>query len=88
MHAFLNYLPHLCTRDWRSLSAVACVFFCEGRKALLERARARTALAVLAVEEKRMEIQFQRANNVIDIGQKLEKIKDPQLRKKCAEFCT
>jgi hypothetical protein len=84
MREFLKALPYLCGRAWQSLSEAACMFFSEGRQALLERARARTALVVLAVEEKRREIQFQHANNVIDFVQKLEKIKGPQLRKKCA----
>jgi hypothetical protein len=84
MREFLKALPHLCGRAWESLSAVACVFYRAGQQALLERARARTDLAVLVVKQKRIESQFQHANNVIDLAEKLEKIKDPELRKKCA----
>jgi hypothetical protein len=66
-----EFLAYFFDRAWQSLSAVACVFFSEGRQALLVLVRARTALAVLAIEQKRMEIQFQRANNGIDFVQKL-----------------
>lgn len=75
-------LSRLCLRACQSLWAIACVFYRDGRQALLERARARTELEVLAVEQKRMEIDFQRANHVIDLFQKAEKINDPKLREK------
>jgi hypothetical protein len=65
---------------WRGLSAVACVFYCEGRQSLLERDRARTDLEWLAVEKKRMEIEFLRFNNMVDLVQRLENIEDPHLR--------
>jgi hypothetical protein len=79
---FVRALPNLCNRAWQSFAGVFCIFYPEGRQALLERARARTDLEVLAVEQKRMEIEFQRANNVIDLVQKVEKIKDSEVREK------
>jgi hypothetical protein len=81
MREFLMALPNLCIRAWPSLLAGACMFYREGRQALLERTRARTDLEMLAVQEKRMELEFQRANNAIDLVQRLEQIKDPHLRK-------
>lgn len=82
MHEFLKELPNIFIRVWRSLSAVGCLFFREGRQALLDRARARTDLEVLAVQQKRMEIEFQRASKAIDLVQQVEKIKDPQIRER------
>jgi hypothetical protein len=46
----------------------------------LERDRARTDLEWLAVEKKRMEIEFLRFNNMVDLVQRLENIEDPHLR--------
>jgi hypothetical protein len=85
MSGFLWRLPHLCARAWRSLSAVACLFYCEGRQALLERTKARTDLEKLAVKKTRMELEFQHSNNVVDLIQKVEKIKDPHLLAKMKE---
>lgn len=82
MREFLKYLPDLCIRAWRSISAIACLFYQEGRQNVLERNKARTELEVLAVEEKRMEIEYQRANNAVDLVKKVESIKDGQLRKR------
>jgi hypothetical protein len=73
---FLLALPNLGRRAWRSLGTVVCTFYREGRQALLERTRARTDLELLAVEQKRMKIHVQHANNLIDLAQKIEKIKD------------
>jgi hypothetical protein len=74
MHELLKALLNLRS----SLAAVFCVFYREGRQALLERAKARTDLDKLAVREKRMEIESQR----IELIQKVAKIKDPYLREK------
>lgn len=82
MGEFPNTLPRLFIRSLRSLVAIACVFYRQGRQFLLELAKARTDLAMLAVEQKRLEIEYQRANHVIDLVQKVEKIKNPQLREK------
>jgi hypothetical protein len=84
MREFLLAMPTLCIRAWRSLLVVACVFYREGRQALLERAQARTDLEVLATEQKRMEMEFQRANHVVDLVQKVERIIDPQLRERAS----
>jgi hypothetical protein len=66
----------------RSLSAIACIFYAAGREALLRRVEARTELEELAVKEKRLKIQAQHANSMIDVVQRIEKIKDAQLREK------
>ena len=80
MQAFLSKLAQFCIRAGRSLSAVACMFYPAGREALLRRSKARTELEELAVEQKKLEIASQRANIAIELVQKVEKIKDPQLR--------
>jgi hypothetical protein len=67
---------------WRSRSPWAVVFYRRGRDAFLGRAEARTELEKLAVEEKRHQLAKQRANDVIDLMLKVERIKDPKLRKK------
>ena len=69
-------------RSWRRLSSSACVLYARGREALLRRAEARTELEELAVEEKRQQLAKQRADDVIDIMLKVERIKDAQLREK------
>jgi hypothetical protein len=81
MRVALNVL-HFLYCCWRSLRAFVCIFYLDGRDALLRRAKARTELEELAVEQKRLEIESQRANNVIELVQKVEKIKDPQLRER------
>ena len=67
---------------WRRLLSGVCAFYARGREALLRRAEARTELEELAVEEKRQLLAKQRANDVIDIMLKVERIKDAQLREK------
>jgi hypothetical protein len=69
-------------RSWRRPSSSAIVFYARGREALLRRAEARTQLEDLAVQEKRQQLAKQRANDVIDLMLKVERIKDPQLREK------
>src|SRR5260370_35666904 len=80
MAKFLKIRPEVWKRGSRSLSALVCTLYPAGREALLRRANARTALEELAVEQKRLEINVTRANKVLDLVQKVEKIKDPQLR--------
>ena len=48
----------------------------------MDSVRARADLLMLAVEKERMEIEFQRVNNVVDLAEKVEKIKDRQLRER------
>jgi len=82
MYKRLKIFLKFCKRLWRSILLVACVFHREGQQALLDSVRARADLLLLAVEQKRVEIEFQRANNIVDLAQNVEKIKDPQLRQK------
>jgi hypothetical protein len=88
MRLFLTAIPQICVRAWRSLSAATWVLFSESRQALIERSRARTDLEKLAVEQKRDEIAFKRASRALDLAQKVEKIKDPQLREKAKAAIT
>ena len=80
MQFFPKNLLQLLLRAWRGFSAIGCLFYQEGRSSLLLRNMARTELEILNVEQKRLEIEFQRANGMIDLAQKVEKIKDPLLR--------
>ncbi len=70
-----------CKRVWRKLLAVVCVVYREGRQALLDTVRAQADLKILEVEKRRIDVEFQPANNVADLAQKLDKIEDPQLRR-------
>jgi hypothetical protein len=88
MRKFLKTLPGFCFRAWRGLSAVASALYPEAREELLRRTRARTDLDELAVAQKKMELEFQYANNVVDLVQKLEKIKDPEMREKARAAIT
>jgi hypothetical protein len=54
------------------LCIVACVFYSEVRRALVDRFIAQTDLLKLDAEKKRMEIEFKRANNVIELVRKVE----------------
>jgi hypothetical protein len=68
------------TTAFKSLSNILPFFYSEGRTALLERVRAKTELEKLAVEQKRTDIAFERANKYVDLAQKVAKIKDPWVR--------
>ena len=67
---------------FRSLTAIVPLFYDEGRQALLDRVRAATELQRLGVEEKRMQLTFEQANKLIDLVQKIDKIKDPAIRER------
>jgi hypothetical protein len=73
---------------WRSLSSIALVFYSEGRDALLTRARARTEIEVIAAEQRRLELEHQRASMAIDLVTKVEKIKDAQLKERVKNVIT
>jgi UDP-N-acetylglucosamine transferase subunit ALG13 len=73
---------------FNSLSNILIVFYGEGRTALLERARAKTALAKLDVEKKRTDLAFSQANKSIDLAQKVAKIKNPWVRQQAEKAIT
>ncbi len=68
------------TTAFKSLSNILPLFYSEVRTAIIERAQAKTELAKLAVEEKRTDIAFNRANKYVELAQKVGKIKDPCVR--------
>jgi hypothetical protein len=68
------------TAGFKSLSIIFPLFYSEGRTALLERLRAQTELKKLAAEQKRTCVVFDRANKILDLTQKIAKIKDPWQR--------
>ncbi len=68
------------TPAFKSLLNIFPLFYSEGRTALLERIRAKTDIAKLAVEQTRADIAFERANKCIDLARKIAKIKDPWVR--------
>jgi hypothetical protein len=67
---------------FRALSQIAPAFFEEGRRAIIERARATTTLKQLEAEQKQDEIVIKKMHGMIDIAKALEKIKDPNVREK------
>jgi len=67
---------------FKSLLYIAPLFYQEGRQALLENIRATTDLKKLDVKAKEMDLTFQSANRLVDLVQKIEKIKDTQTRQK------
>ena len=82
MRSLLGLLAEALVWIRRNSSNVASTIYAPGREALLRRTEARTRLEELAVDQKRAEIEMQRAKNVIDLVQKIEKIKDPGLRER------
>jgi hypothetical protein len=64
-----------------SLVYIAPLFYEDGRQAILERIRATTDLKKLDVKTKEMDL----AAKIIDLVQKVEKIKDPHVREKVRE---
>jgi hypothetical protein len=67
---------------FRSLANIVPLFYEEGRQALLERMRANTELAKLTVKEKEDKLSFDRANKLVELVQKVEKIKDPHVKER------
>lgn len=65
---------------YTSLSCIASLFYDEGRQALLKRVRANTELKKIEVEQKKVDLNFRQATNLIELIQKIEKIKDPHIR--------
>jgi hypothetical protein len=63
-----------------TLSLIGPLFYDEGRQALLSRLRATTELKWLEVKQKSDDITLQGANRLIDMIQKVEKIKNQALR--------
>lgn len=68
------------TTALRSLTGIAPLFFDEGRQAVVSRVRASTELKQLEVTQKTFDINLQRANAMIDLSNKIEKIKDPSFK--------
>jgi hypothetical protein len=66
----------------RYISVIPCLFYGAGRDALLRSAEARARSLELDVEHKQLEIEMKRATNILDLIQRVEKIKDPKLREK------
>jgi hypothetical protein len=68
-----------------SLVYIAPLFYDEGRQAILESVRATRDLKKLEVKTKEMDLTFQGAAKIIDLVQRVEKIKDPHVREKVRE---
>ena len=65
---------------WNTLKNIGPLFFDEGRQAIVERARATTELQQIEVDRKRFDTNLHKANSLIDLYQKLEKVKNPQVK--------
>ena len=62
------------------LGDLTSLVYAEGRESLLKRSRATTELKMLDVKKKELELAVQRANALIALNGKVEKIKNTQLR--------
>lgn len=65
----------------RNAIDIACFFLREGKQLLLRRARASTELQELAVQQRREELDRQRASQAVDLARNIEKVKDRRMRK-------
>ncbi len=70
---------------FKSLLYIAPLFYEEGRQAVLENVRATTDLKKLDVKAREMDLMFQSANKLVDLVQKVEKIKDPHTQEKARQ---
>jgi hypothetical protein len=66
---------------FKNLTNIVPLFYEEGRQALLERVRATTAMKKLDVKQKEIKV----ASQLVELVQKVEKIKDPKLRDRVQE---
>ena len=88
MYSFFERVSDLCLSVWHKLPDTLTIFFREGRVSLLQRLRSQTELTRLAVEQKRLDIQLQHANGLVDLALKIEKIEDSSLRNNVARAIT
>jgi hypothetical protein len=65
---------------FKSLRNIVPLFYDEGRQAVLRRVSANTELIELDVESKHVDVEMKKANGLIDLYNKIEKIKDPLVR--------
>jgi hypothetical protein len=65
-----------------TLQYIAPLFYEEGREAILRRIKAGTKLKELEVSAKELQLTFEGANKLVDLVQKVEKIKDAATRQK------
>lgn len=65
---------------WNTLKNIGPVFFDEGRQAIIGRARAKTESQQIDVDRKRFDTALHKANSLIDLYRKIDKVKDTQLR--------
>lgn len=63
-----------------TLSLIGPLFYDQGRQAVLSKVRATTELKWLEVRQKSYDIKLQAADRLIEMIQKIEKIKNPELR--------
>lgn len=68
------------TAAWNTLKGIGPLFFDESRQAIVERTRATTELQKIDVERKRFDTSLHKANSLIDLYKKIEKIKDIGVR--------
>lgn len=65
---------------WNTLKGIGPLFFDEGRQAIVDRARATTELKQIEVDRTRFDTALHKANCLIDLYKKIEKVKDPQVK--------
>ena len=67
---------------FKILRNIVPLFYDEGRQAVLRRVSANTELIELDVEDKHFDVQMKKANGLIDLYNKVEKIKDPIIKER------
>ncbi len=65
---------------YQTATDILALFYSEGRDALLRRVRANTVIKELEADHKRLRLDLDRANGVLDMANKIEKLKDPKVR--------
>ncbi|SPF42606.1 hypothetical protein SBDP1_40005 [Syntrophobacter sp. SbD1] len=67
---------------FKSLSNIIPLFYAEGRQLLIAKLRSTACSQELDVKQKKLNLVFDKINNVIELVQKIEKIKDQVIRAK------
>jgi len=78
--SFWVTLGNLTDAGKRAIIAIAGMFYEDGRQALLKHLRAQAESAELDVQKKRMELDFAKADKVLDLLDRIEKIRDPAFK--------
>ena len=78
-------------RNWtdygrKAIVTLAALLISEGRENLIRRLEAQTRGEELNTLKKELDLEFDKANKIIELVQKIEKIKDPKVRQRVKEL--